>query len=117
MSETPLYNDIAQGLKEAIAYERGELDARSVRLVRSFPKPPEWTPDEIKSLRLRIPLTQNAFASLMGVSIKTVEAWESGRNHPNGCASRLMQVLAKDSASAGMYHGAASLIKSLNDRI
>ena len=99
MSEPSLYSDIAQGLREAIAYERGELDAHSVRLVRSFPKPPEWTPEEIKALRLSIPLTQSAFASLMGVSVKTVEAWEGGRNRPNGSAARLMQVLRESRES------------------
>lgn len=96
MCDNSLFADISQGLREAIAYERGELDARSVRLVRSYPAPPEWKPEEVKRLRQKISLTQNAFASLMGVSIKTVEAWESGRNQPNGCASRLMQVIAGD---------------------
>ena len=87
MSESSLFNDIAQGLKEAIAYERGELDARSVRISCRFSEPPEWTAEEIKRIRLPIP---------MGVSVKTVEAWENGRNHPSGSAARLMQIIAKD---------------------
>ena len=33
--EHTLYDDIAQGLREALAYERGELNAKSMRLTRS----------------------------------------------------------------------------------
>ena len=35
LSKHTLYDDIAQGLREAIAYERGELNAKSMRLARS----------------------------------------------------------------------------------
>ena len=96
MSKTSLYNDIAQGLREAIAFERGNLEANTIRLARKFSKIPEWTPEEIKNLRLRNSMTQRTFADFMGVSIKTVEAWENGRNRPSGSASRLMQMISKD---------------------
>ena len=32
----------------------------------------------------------------MGVSVKTVEAWEAGRNHPDGPACRLLELTQKD---------------------
>lgn len=38
-------------------------------------------------------MTQNVFASFMGVSKKTVEAWECGRTHPTGSAFMLMHIL------------------------
>ena len=104
MAESSLYTDIARGLTEAIAYERGELDARALRLTRRFPAPPDWTPEQIKRIRLDISLTQPAFASLMGVSIKTVEAWECGRNKPSGCAARLLQVIAKGGVATSLDH-------------
>ena len=96
MSESSLYEDIMQGLHEAIAYERGELSARTIRLTRNFAAIPNWTPDEIKGIRVKNAMTQRVFANFMGVSVKTVEAWESGRNRPNGSAARLMQVLAQE---------------------
>ena len=96
MPESKLYGDIAQGLREAIAYEQGDLQARSIRLTQRFDKLPEWKPEEIKGLRLKNAMTQRAFAGFMGVSIKTVEAWENGRNRPNGSASRLMQVISQE---------------------
>ena len=36
------------------------------------------------------------FAQYMGVSVKTVEAWEAGRNHPEGAACRLLALTKKD---------------------
>ena len=41
-------------------------------------------------------MTQRLFAEALGVSIKTVEAWESGINSPSGTASRLLELLSQD---------------------
>ena len=38
-------------------------------------------------------MTQTVFANYMGVSKKTVEAWETGRTHPTGPAYRLLDIL------------------------
>lgn len=38
-------------------------------------------------------MTQAVFADYMGVSSKTVEAWECGRTHPTGPANRLLDIL------------------------
>ncbi len=99
-SMSEMFNDIAQGLKEAIAYEEGKLPAQTVRLSREIPALPEWSAQEIKALRLNLPMSQRSFAAFMGVSVKTVEAWESGRNRPNGSAARLMELVAKDHHAA-----------------
>ena len=48
-----------------------------------------FTPNEIKSIRLKNNLTQNLLAKFLCVSKKTVEAWESGKNKPSGPSSRL----------------------------
>lgn len=57
---------------------------------------PQYTASQIRELRKALHLTQRVFASIMGVSIKTVEAWESGTNHPSGPARRLMSIFEKD---------------------
>lgn len=41
-------------------------------------------------------MTQSVFASYMGVSKKTVEAWEGGRTHPTGPVFRLLEILDSD---------------------
>ncbi|MDO4962085.1 MAG: helix-turn-helix domain-containing protein [Eubacteriales bacterium] len=45
-------------------------------------------------MRTKAGMTQTVFANYMGVSKKTVEAWECGRTHPTGPASRLLAILA-----------------------
>ena len=44
-------------------------------------------------IRNKSGMTQTVFANYMGVSKKTVEAWETGRTHPTGPAYRLLDIL------------------------
>ena len=53
----------------------------------------EYSAEEIKGIRNRLNMTQAVFALFMGVSKKTVEAWEAGTNHPSGAASRLLSMM------------------------
>lgn len=39
-------------------------------------------PDKIKRLRLKMLLTQEEFAHLLGVSFESVNRWENGKNEP-----------------------------------
>jgi len=84
-----------QGLNEAIDYEQGELQHVKVDKI-TISELPIYTADKIKSIRLRQRLTQKLFAEAVGVSIKTVEAWESGKNTPSGCANRMLELLERD---------------------
>lgn len=89
-----LFEEIKTGLNQAIDYEKGHGKAKvtvlSIKPVESF------SAEDIKSIRLATGLTQVLFAKYMGVSPKTVEAWESGRNHPEGTACRLLTMTQKD---------------------
>jgi len=50
---------------------------------------------DIKRLRDAYDLTQEAFAALMGISVKTLRNWEQGRRRPEGAARVLLQVAAR----------------------
>ena len=50
----------------------------------------------IKSIRNDLGMTQVLFAGFMGVSPKTVEAWEAGRNMPDGPARRILAMVKLD---------------------
>lgn len=89
-----IYEGIMQGLEEAVAYNQGKIAARTTTI--SVTPLPEYDAHEIKSIRKALGMTQTLFAGLMGVSPKTVEAWESGRNTPNGPAKRILSMLQKD---------------------
>lgn len=47
---------------------------------------------EIASARVASGLSQAAFASLMGVSVRTLQDWEQGRRAPSGAARTLIKV-------------------------
>ena len=53
----------------------------------------KYSNKEIKAIRNKAGMTQTVFADYMGVSKKTVEAWELGRTHPTGPAYRLLNIL------------------------
>lgn len=89
-----LFDEIKTGLNEAIEYEKGNIKAKSTTL--SVEPVGRFTSSEIKSIRNSTGLTQNLFAKYMGVSVKTVEAWEAGRNHPDGAACRLLSLTKRD---------------------
>ena len=86
-----LFEDLQKGLNEAIDYEKKKGRAKTRVFVISPVK--KYTNEEIKCIRNKAGMTQSVFASYMGVSKKTVEAWELGRTHPTGPAYRLLNIL------------------------
>lgn len=87
-----LFDDLKEGLEEAIAYEKGTDEA----IVKTYMILPikEYSGKEIRDVRKKAGMTQSVFASYMGVSVKTVEAWEGGRTHPTGPVFRLLDILS-----------------------
>ena len=52
----------------------------------------EVTEPNVKSIRMKVGLSQSAFAALLGVSPRTLQDWEQGRRTPNGPARSLLRV-------------------------
>lgn len=89
-----IFDDIKLGVEQAIEYEKGNLKAKKTTLTIT---PVEvFTAQDIKDIRNQTGLTQVLFARFMGVSVKTVESWEAGRNHPEGAACRLLTLTRND---------------------
>lgn len=89
-----IFDDIKLGVEQAIEYEKGNLKAKKTTLTIT---PVEvFTAQDIKNIRNQTGLTQVLFAKFMGVSVKTVESWEAGRNHPEGAACRLLTLTRND---------------------
>lgn len=86
-----LFDDLKEGLEEAIAYEKGTGKANT-KTYMILPVT-EYSNKEIRDIRMKAGMTQSVFAAYMGVSKKTVEAWEGGRTHPTGPACRLLHIL------------------------
>lgn len=76
-----VYESILQGLNEAVAYTKGTCKEARVHKISVEPVP-HFNASDIRSIRMDLGMTQVIFASVMGVSPKTVEAWEQGINTP-----------------------------------
>jgi putative transcriptional regulator len=89
------FNMLKEGLEQAIEYEKGNKSAaRSTKIV--IEPIPEYSKIDIKNIRKELQMTQWTFADFIGVSKKTVEAWECGTRKPTGSAKRLMQIVVKN---------------------
>ncbi len=89
MSE--LFEELKLGLEQAIDFEKGTGKARVTKL--SISPIPDYSKEDIRDIRIKAQMSQRLFAYYLGVSQKTVEAWESGKNHPTGPACRLLKIL------------------------
>ena len=85
------FDDLMTGLNEAVAIEKGELKGR--KTVYEIQPVKNYDNNQIREIRNSVGMTQVLFADYMGVSCKTVEAWEKGTNHPTGTACRLISML------------------------
>lgn len=63
----------------------------------------EYEAADIKKIRNDIGATQVVFAGILGVSKKAVEAWESGRNKPDGPTRRLLAMVQADPTILDKY--------------
>ena len=66
--DVDFFSGIKEGLEEALAYGRGKASAETVARKRSLPDV------NVKEEREFLDMTQKAFANVLGVSKRTVEA-------------------------------------------
>jgi len=92
MAENKAFESIMRGLTESLEYAKGD-SSKARKMSVTVAELPQYRDKEIKQIREDLNLTQKNFAFVLGVSTKTVEAWESGRNIPQGTAQRFLQLL------------------------
>lgn len=85
-----IFSGIMDGLAEALEYEKGNARAATVVRKRKLPKV------DVAATRNALNLTQEAFAAVLGVSKRTVEAWEGGRSNPSPTAKNLIYLIDSD---------------------
>ena len=51
--------------------------------------------ERIREIRMRLRMTQEDFAHMIGVTFSTVNRWENGKSQPNRIAMRLLSGLEK----------------------
>jgi len=81
---------VAAGLEDAIEYHRGTRKL-AVRHVEPKPPPPMGA-KEVIAVRARLRVSQAAFARILNVSPRTVQAWEASVRKPSDAALKLLTV-------------------------
>ncbi|MFT5674446.1 MAG: putative transcriptional regulator [Paraglaciecola sp.] len=75
--------EILEGLNETKQFNRGSTQLKTNELSE---------PSEPKIIRAKLKLSQSEFASLLGVSMRTLQDWEQGRRNPQGPAIALLRI-------------------------
>lgn len=86
-----LFDDLQEGLTQAIEAERKGVQLKQTKITIAPQK--AYQGSDVKRIRNTVGMSQSMFAEYMGVSKKTIEAWERGVNQPKGPACRLLSIL------------------------
>ncbi|MDQ1351300.1 MAG: putative transcriptional regulator [Acidobacteriota bacterium] len=103
------YKDMSVGeglinaLEQAVDFEKGKKVKGVTTRKMSIAPLPEYKAPKIKEIRNRLGISQLTFAYVIGVSKKTIEAWECGRNKPQGPAQRILMLLEEDNKFIEKY--------------
>jgi putative transcriptional regulator len=81
-----LFAELVDSVREGRAILRGETQASRAFIIQ---------PPDIKNIRNGFGLTQEQFAALLGISVRTLRNWEQGLRMPEGPARVLLKVAAR----------------------
>ena len=81
------FDKLVQSIKQAGQIRRGKK--RPSRVFR-------FNVPDVKKTRERLQMSQAEFATMIGVSARTLQNWEQGRRTPEGPAQALLRVAAKN---------------------
>jgi putative transcriptional regulator len=87
-----IFGEIVSGLADAISIAKGEADPKTFRA---------HVPDavDVKAVRKRTGLSQNAFADRYGFTAAAVRDWEQHRRTPDRSTRAYLKVIAKNPAA------------------
>lgn len=77
------------------ALNDGDATGFTARTITMNLKPTSYTPEQVKAARKSLCLSQPLFAQFLGVSLKTVRAWEQGHEVPRDVACRFMDEIRR----------------------
>lgn len=83
------FEDLAEGLREAVTIAKGEADPSTFRL---------HVPSaiDVKAIRRKTKLSQRAFAERFGISLGAVRDWEQNRSSPDRIARSLLVIIDRE---------------------
>lgn len=88
---TNFSDDLIESLNQAVAFTKGQTKSAKVHVVRV---------PNVRSLRQRLKMSQQAFASTYHIPLATLKGWEQGRRQPDATAAAYLSVIEKMPAEA-----------------
>lgn len=88
-AETSFAEGLMEGLREAVAWKRGE---KALETVNIDPMPPE----RVRQIRKAVARSTREFEFRFGVPAATMNNWEQGRRSPDPAARALLKVIEKN---------------------
>ncbi len=79
------FDNLTESIRQAGRIRRGEAKPS---------RSSEYASLDVKAIRKRLGKSQSEFASMIGVSVSTLQNWEQGRRRPDGPAQALLRVAA-----------------------
>lgn len=101
------FDKIAEGLTDALAFARGDTRAAKLHV------PPEI---DVRAIRAKARMSQDAFASTFGFSIHQIRQWEQGRHRPIGPMRAYLLIIERDPKRVAHLLQAASADHHDNSR-
>jgi len=83
------YEKIAAGLEDAIAFAEGAADPAAYRVTI-----PAFV--DVRSIRARRGMTQEAFAAAYGFTLGRLRDWEQNRSSPDGPSRILLTIIDRE---------------------
>lgn len=83
-------HETAKGLHKA-----GVMKLETMREFDALCIPPvkEYTPEQIKNLRLKNGASQAVFAAYLNTTVSTIQKWEQGKKKPSGLSLKLLNIV------------------------
>ncbi|SCZ86824.1 NadS family protein [Nitrosomonas mobilis] len=79
-------DDLIESMNQAVDYAKGQSKATQVHVVE--------VPD-VRSLRERLKMSQQTFASTYRIPLATLKGWEQGRRQPDATVAAYLSVIEK----------------------
>jgi len=90
-------HDTATDLNELGFIDKRAMNRYDVLCVEPVP---DYTSEQIRTLRSRYHLSQAVLASILNTSLSTIQKWEIGEKHPGGPSLKLLNLLDRKGIEA-----------------
>jgi putative transcriptional regulator len=89
------FAELKVGAEEALAHAQGKKLTLRTHTVLPIVRRRPFTAKRIRSIRMRLNVSQPVFAAMLYVTKDTMAKWEQGLRKPSGSALRLLEIAEK----------------------